>query len=103
MYLPRRRGQSEAGRSQHLSGRETSGDVFVMLIHLLAEAPSKVAPIRGIVEPVHRLVPIDIDDRTTFTPDDVLIIDFDLRNEASVTRVREFLRQAGKIRHKIFV
>lgn len=74
-----------------------------MLIHLLAETPSKVAPIRAIVEPVHRLVPVQIDDTTKFSPDDVVIIDFDLRNEASVTRVREFLRKAGKIRHKIFV
>jgi putative nucleotidyltransferase with HDIG domain len=74
-----------------------------MLIHLLAEKPSKVAPIRAIVEPMHRLVPIQLDDKTKFTPDDVVIVDFDLRNEASVTRVREFLRKAGKIRHKIFV
>ncbi len=74
-----------------------------MLIHLLAETPSKVPPIRAIVEPVHRLVPIQTDDKANFAPDDVVMIDFDLRNEASVTRVREFLRKAGKIRHKIFV
>ena len=74
-----------------------------MLIHLLAETPSKVAPIRAIVEPVHRLVPIDTNHKQSFTPDDVLMIDFDLRNETSVSRVREFLRRAGKLRHKIFV
>jgi putative nucleotidyltransferase with HDIG domain len=74
-----------------------------MLIHLLAETPSKVAPIRAIVEPVHRLVPIDTNHKQNFTPDDVLMIDFDLRSETSVARVREFLRKAGKLRHKIFV
>jgi putative nucleotidyltransferase with HDIG domain len=74
-----------------------------MLIHLLAETPSKVVPIRAIVEPMHRLVPIDTSQKPSFTADDVLMIDFDLRNEASVARVREFLRKAGKLRHKIFV
>jgi putative nucleotidyltransferase with HDIG domain len=74
-----------------------------MLIHFLAETPSKVAPIRAIVEPLHRLVPIDTDHKARFAPDEVVMIDFDLRNEASVTRLREFLRRAGKIRHKIFV
>jgi putative nucleotidyltransferase with HDIG domain len=74
-----------------------------MLIHLLAETPSKAAPIRAIVEPVHALVPIDTDQKPSFTADDVLLIDFDLRNETSVARVREFLRKAGKLRHKIFI
>lgn len=74
-----------------------------MLIHLLAETPSKVAPIRAIVEPVHRLVPIDTNHKQSFAPHDVLMIDFDLRNETSVARVREVLRKAGKLRHKLFV
>jgi putative nucleotidyltransferase with HDIG domain len=74
-----------------------------MLIHLLAEKPSKAAPIRAIVEPVHHLVQIGADHKPNFTPDDVLLIDIDLRNETSVARVREFLRKAGKLRHKIFV
>jgi putative nucleotidyltransferase with HDIG domain len=74
-----------------------------MLIHLLAEKSSKVAPIRAIVEPVHRLVQIGADYKPNFAPDDVLLIDIDLRNETSVARVREFLRKAGKLRHKIFV
>ena len=74
-----------------------------MLIHLLADTPSKVAPIRAIVEPIHRVVPITADGKPSLAPDDVLLIDFDLRNETSVARVREFLRKAGKLRHKIFV
>ena len=74
-----------------------------MLIHLLAESPSRVAPIRAIVEPIHRLVPINTDHKGGFAPGDVVVIDFDLRNETSVAQVREFLRKAGKIRHKLFV
>jgi putative nucleotidyltransferase with HDIG domain len=74
-----------------------------MLIHLLAETPSRIPPIRAIVEPIHRVVPISPDHRGGFAPDDIVMIDFDLRNEASVAQVREFLRKAGKIRHRLFV
>ncbi len=74
-----------------------------MLIYFLADAPSKVPPLRAIVEPRHRLFPIWIDHKARFAPDDVVMIDFDLRQEASVGKVREFLRNAGKIRHRIFV
>lgn len=73
-----------------------------MLIHVLADKPSKVPPIRDIVEPRHRLVPIWSDQKTTLGRDDVVLIDFDLRREASVNQVREFLRIAGKVRHRIF-
>jgi len=74
-----------------------------MLIHLLADTPSKVAPIRAIVEPIHRVVPITADGKPSLAPDDVLLIDFDLRNETSIAQVREFLRKAGKLRQKIFI
>ena len=76
---------------------------LTMLIHVLADKPSKVAPIRAIVEPRHRLVPIRDGQKAVLGRDDVVLIDFDLRREACVSEVREFLREAGSVRHRIFV
>lgn len=74
-----------------------------MLIHVLTDQPSKVPPIREIVEPLHRLLPIWTDQKQRLGRDDVVLIDFDLRQEASVSQLREFLRVVGKVRHRIFV
>jgi len=74
-----------------------------MLIHVVADKPSRIRPIREIAEPKHRVIPIWPEDNAKLEPDDVLIIDVDLRQAASIDQIREFLRKIGQVRHKIFV
>jgi hypothetical protein len=74
-----------------------------MLIHVVAETPSRIRPIREIVEPLHRVIAVWPTEEPKLGADDVLIIDVDLRQAASIDRTREFLRRIGQVRQKIFV
>jgi len=74
-----------------------------MLIHVVAETPSRIRPIREIVEPLHRVIAVWPTEEPKLGADDVLIIDVDLRQAASIDRTREFLRKIGQVRQKIFV
>jgi len=75
-----------------------------MLIYVIADRPSKIASLRSIVEPRHRVIapdPTGVGAKPG--PDAVVLLDLDLRRTPMIDQARAYLRNVDKRSHKIFV
>ena len=74
-----------------------------MLVCYLTDEPSKIPAIRAMLEPHHRVVPKLLGDKSPIGPEDVLMVDADLRIMARAEQVKETLSELQAVSEKLFV
>jgi putative nucleotidyltransferase with HDIG domain len=75
-----------------------------MLVHFVTDEPSKIAAIRGMLEPRFSVVPQVLgEDDASGSSSGVLMVDADLRQMVRVEQIRLVLRRRSGITEKLFV
>lgn len=74
-----------------------------MLIHFVTDEPKKISVIRAMVEPFHRVAPIQLNSPASTASEGVIVVDTDLRQQDCVESVRTVFNELGEIHHKLFV
>lgn len=75
-----------------------------MHVHFLTDEPNKIAKMRALLEPEHRVQPAILgSDVVHAIPQDVLMVDADLRQPERVELIKQNLQALGEIHERLFV
>src|ERR1700761_532926 len=74
-----------------------------MLVCYLTDEPGKIPAVRALLEPQYSVVPKLLGDKPTVHPDDVLMVDADLRVMTRVEQIKETLSELGVGTEKLFI
>src|SRR5262249_24289648 len=75
-----------------------------MHVHFLTDEPNKIPVLRALLEPEHRIEPAILgDDVVRAIPEDVLMVDADLRQPERIELIKKTLQTVAEIRERLFV